>query len=417
MAFWIFKCSPEKYRLGDRLADPNPTITWTVSRFHDEIRSGDTAFLWETGEDRGIRAVLRVDEAPREIRELDSEQRYWVEPDRDTRYRVLASIINREVNLPGVQLRQVPGLGHLSVFHGFQQATNFPVTPEEGAILLRLAEQGFGPVHPSFEVGRIYNRRADIHGPFGGQWQGGISTSAQCPCIFLFSGPSGEQHGYRDGWNNDGVFLYTGEGQTGDMQFVRGNLAIRDHTANGRDLHLFESAGHGEGCRYLGQFNCVGWEHRRGPDTAGNDRQVVVFHLLPEAMEETEPTVPDTEPPVALAELRRRALDAVRPPGDRPSRETRRLYYERSAAVREYVLARANGVCEACRKPAPFRRVDGGPYLEPHHTRRIADGGPDHPCWVGGICPNCHKEIHHGEHGQEVNRRLEDYLKSIEEGR
>jgi hypothetical protein len=27
MAFWIFKCNPDKYRLADRLADPNPKIT------------------------------------------------------------------------------------------------------------------------------------------------------------------------------------------------------------------------------------------------------------------------------------------------------------------------------------------------------------------------------------------------------
>jgi hypothetical protein len=38
-----------------------------------------------------------------------------------------------------IRIRQ-PGLEDLSVFHGFQQQTNFPVTPEQGAILLRLVE-------------------------------------------------------------------------------------------------------------------------------------------------------------------------------------------------------------------------------------------------------------------------------------
>jgi 5-methylcytosine-specific restriction protein A len=36
-----------------------------------------------------------------------------------------------------------------------------------------------------------------------------------------------------------GVFLYIGEGQKDDMLFVRGNKAIRDHAADGKDLHLF----------------------------------------------------------------------------------------------------------------------------------------------------------------------------------
>ena len=36
-----------------------------------------------------------------------------------------------------------------------------------------------------------------------------------------------------------GVFLYIGEGQKDDMLFVQGNKAIRDHAADGKDLHLF----------------------------------------------------------------------------------------------------------------------------------------------------------------------------------
>ena len=32
-----------------------------------------------------------------------------------------------------------------------------------------------------FEVGRVYNRRIDIHGRFGGQQQGGIVTPALAP--------------------------------------------------------------------------------------------------------------------------------------------------------------------------------------------------------------------------------------------
>ena len=27
-----------------------------------------------------------------------------------------------------------------------------------------------------FEIGQVYDRRREIHGPYGGQWQSGIST-------------------------------------------------------------------------------------------------------------------------------------------------------------------------------------------------------------------------------------------------
>ncbi len=39
-----------------------------------------------------------------------------------------------------------------------------------------------------FEVGRVYNRRLEIHEPYGGQRQGGISTPRDWPFIFLFTG-------------------------------------------------------------------------------------------------------------------------------------------------------------------------------------------------------------------------------------
>ena len=49
--------------------------------------------------------------------------------------RVLGTLTRRDVNLSHATLREVPGLENLSVFHGWQQATNFSVTPEQGVVL------------------------------------------------------------------------------------------------------------------------------------------------------------------------------------------------------------------------------------------------------------------------------------------
>ncbi len=68
-----------------------------------------------------------------------------------------------------------------------------------------------------FEVGRIYDRRRDLHVNYGGQQQGGISTPSEHPMIFIFTGDSGTHYGYEDGWDDDGVFCYTGEGQRGNI--------------------------------------------------------------------------------------------------------------------------------------------------------------------------------------------------------
>lgn len=72
-------------------------------------------------------------------------------------------------------------------------------------------------------------------------------------------------------------------------------------------------------------------------------------------------------------------------------RERRALYRMRSRAIRLYVLRRAAGKCEGCGAVAPFNTVNGEPYLEPHHIRHLADGGPDDPRWVVGVCPNFHR--------------------------
>lgn len=125
-------------------------------------------------------------------------------------------------------------------------------------------------------------RRRDLHNVYGGQWQGGISTSSTHPMIFLFTGDSGEQYGYRDGPHADGTFHYTGEGQLGDMTFTRGNKAIRDHAGEGKTLHLFQKTKRPGFVCYLGEMKYAGHEEKEGvPDRNGRPRTAIVFHLVP----------------------------------------------------------------------------------------------------------------------------------------
>lgn len=86
--------------------------------------------------------------------------------------------------------------------------------------------------------------------------------------------------------------------------------------------------------------------------------------------------------------------------------------YNRSQAVKEYVKARAGGVCEGCGEPAPFTSKTGEPYLHAHHIHELSDGGSDTPDTVVALCPNCHYRVHHGEDGDEYNQEL---LEIVEE--
>ncbi len=127
-------------------------------------------------------------------------------------------------------------------------------------------------------------QRKALHEKFGGRTQGGIGPSRQTPNVFIFTDPvSGEQHGYYDGWQPDGCFHYTGEGQYGDQRMVSGNRSILDHESEGRALRLFKGA---RGVvEYVDEFALDAdepWYETDAPETGGGPlRKVIVFKFRP----------------------------------------------------------------------------------------------------------------------------------------
>jgi len=79
--------------------------------------------------------------------------------------------------------------------------------------------------------------------------------------------------------------------------------------------------------------------------------------------------------------------------------------YRRNPDVIVSVLRRADGICERCKTTAPFlRRSDGSPYLEVHHWIPLSQGGEDTTDNAAALCPNCHREEHHGQTNSESGR-------------
>jgi len=259
-----------------------------------------------------------------------------------------------------------------------------------------------------FTRGKNY-KRAELHGEFGGQRQGGISTPQRYPFVFLFTGFSGKQYGYFDEWTKEGSFLYTGEGQVGDMNFTRGNAAIRDSIDRGKDLHMFQYMARGM-VKYIGQMVCQGYQIKDGVDVNHQTRKVIVFELLPIDQVSVSPTTPLTSVDFSLPldELKKKALAKSSETANTATRQV--MIRERSEAIREYVLRRANGTCEGCNMPAPFKTPSKMPYLEPHHIRKLSDGGPDHPESVAALCPNCHARAHYSENRDEFNDLLDEII-------
>jgi len=203
------------------------------------------------------------------------------------------------------------------------------------------------------------------------------------------------------------------------MKMIRGNKAIRDHQKEGKIIHLFEDADTGL-VRYLGHGIYLGHHFEDRPDVKDNMRKAIIFELEIDALDAQAPEAtesPKSNKKTTLKLWSRPLQEVYRLASQRPNKtatpkERRAItyLYQGSEAVRIYVLRRANGICEGCGSNAPFVTKQRRPYLEPHHVRRRADGGPDDPGWVAALCPNCHREVHYGVKGEELNQRLSDIL-------
>jgi len=68
--------------------------------------------------------------------------------------------------------------------------------------------------------------------------------------------------------------------------------------------------------------------------------------------------------------------------------------FTRNAEVAKIAKIRAKGICQLCKKPAPFLDSKGDPYLESHHVIWLSRGGKDSTCNTAALCPNCHKKMH-----------------------
>jgi 5-methylcytosine-specific restriction protein A len=261
-----------------------------------------------------------------------------------------------------------------------------------------------------FHVGQRIKRKR-IHDQFGGNPQCGISVSAQVPCVFVFTGDSGEKHGYKDEFVSATEFVYSGQGRTGNQTFDtsttngRANAGLRDHSEDGNEVHLFEESSIDDTfVVYLGEYEYVDhhFEERTGAD--GKLRDEIRFRLrkLSDASNSEKETVSGES-------IRGAAEDAA---DESPAQTTSGgPSYATSQAVRNYALEWADGVCQGCGDEAPFVTVSGDEYLEVHHVFRLGDGGPDHPDAVIALCPNCHREVYHGRRGGQFNQELAETLR------
>lgn len=270
------------------------------------------------------------------------------------------------------------------------------IADREWGRIHRHEEQGTWVFLPRFEVGETYTR-SNLHDRYGGMRQSGIAPTRDFPIVFLFSGSSGESHGYEDEFLDDGRVIYTGEGREGRMTFERGNKAIRDHIDNNRELHLFEYVDQGV-VEYRGQYECADWFREDLPDTNGEIRSAIRFELTPiqsgtidgrDLPANREPSLPsgdesDSEDGIDLPEGRETTV--------RRERVQNRVLRD-EALVRE-IKQMYDDRCQICGDKHLQGQEIG--YSEVHHLMPLGADGPDVPANVVVVCPNHHTDFETG---------------------
>lgn len=79
--------------------------------------------------------------------------------------------------------------------------------------------------------------------------------------------------------------------------------------------------------------------------------------------------------------------------------------FVRRPEVRRYALLRAQGNCELCGEKG-FQMQNGKIYLETHHIVPLHEGGHDSTSNVAALCPNHHREAHHGQRKSQIRVKL-----------
>ena len=108
----------------------------------------------------------------------------------------------------------------------------------------------------------------------------GINYAKDAPSVVIVSvlKNSVDHFVYYDYWDENGDFIYTGEGLNGDQELTKGNLAIYNAENVGRAISLFIRP-YSNTYIYQGDFELVNWYWKSEPGANGKMRNAIKFRL------------------------------------------------------------------------------------------------------------------------------------------
>lgn len=255
---------------------------------------------------------------------------------------------------------------------------------------------------PGLKPGEIITNEG-ITEIFGCSPQGGMRRSHKTNTLVLISNHDKLNNPYNDRWIGS-IFHYTGMGMEGDqsLDFNQNKTLASSKDSPDIAVFLFEVFEKNK-YTFVGQVELTGEPYRekqKGID--GNYRNVWIFPLklkdnnLPPAVpkETLDDLISKRENYVKQLsdqELEERARESTGLSGER---QVTAKQYERNPYISELAKRRAKGICQLCKKEAPFKNKNGEPYLETHHIKPLSKSGKDTIENTVALCPNCHKRLH-----------------------
>lgn len=243
------------------------------------------------------------------------------------------------------------------------------------------------------EVGKEYTNY-DIVEIFKVGNMGGMRRSHTKNALVLISFQDGSSHLYQDRWDGD-ILYYTGQGTEGDQDFMAyQNKTLFNSRTNGITVYLFEMFT-SQLYQYRGIVELAGEPYMEEEnDINGNVRKVCKFplklinnknYLSEEFIRNEFAHQVDKTKMIPTSEL---ALTATHIKAQPSERTVVTKSYTSNPVLFAYAKLRADGKCECCGAPAPFK-VNGEPYLQITHIIPISQGGLDSADNIAAVCPNC----------------------------
>ena len=127
MSRWLITWNPKTYS--------GPIVNWKVSRYLDELRTGDDVVLWQSGAMAGVAGVYRVTACPVETPDGDPDKG-WASPGDARRVEhilPLAEVLRLPDPIPKAVLRKDRRFADAMVLRAPFQANPFRLTEEQWA--------------------------------------------------------------------------------------------------------------------------------------------------------------------------------------------------------------------------------------------------------------------------------------------